>query len=180
MYISDISLTLEDIILQSDTKPNTEILDKSILSIIKDLQEINQILDLRFNEGLEINFLRDILFNNKEIDVYKIEDIHKLETLHELNILSLKYEKVILTKLFLSNPLDMNLYLLCYKQIHKKISIPKDVSIVSNMRKIKRFIYLILSNGMLMLKNKDNSSFISKQIRMRKQFEEGLYEKYCK
>ena len=180
MYISNISAALDEIILQSDTNPDRSILDKSILSIIKSFEDVAKITDFYFDEMLELMFLKDILFNNEEIEVYKIQNIQTLSSIHALNILAIRYEKAILVKLFLSNPLSTDFYLLCYKEIHKKIRVPKNFFIVSNLQKIKRFLYLVLSNGMVIMKNKDNSQFISRQIKLMKQFEVGLANKYLK
>lgn len=176
MYVADISLNRSEIIRSLSTIGRECIFDHSILSTIQRFKLYQAEFDIYMRADLEIKFMSEIL-NKSKPKIYKIENIHQFNTIKYLNEEVIKYEKAYLIKPFLSNPFDMDMYLICYN----KLDDWKDENngiIINNISKIKRFIYMILANSEMIYRNKTNQQFMKQRMYYISFFQSALIEKY--
>lgn len=176
MYVADISLNRSEIIHGLSIMYRESIFDSSILSTIQRFKLYQTEFDIYMRADLEIKFISETLNKNKP-KIYKIENIHQFNTIKFLNEEAIKYEKAYLMKPFLSNPFDMNMYLICYNKLNGWKDENKSI-IINNIPKIKRFIYAVLANSEMIYRNKTNQQFMKQRMYYISFFQSALIEKY--
>lgn len=179
MYVYDIGLNFDEIISQKPPEKFHIFENDELIVIINAITEREKILKVLFDKDLELKFLIDILFNNpsEKVDIYLVKDLHTYLGIHNLNLLVLKYEKVFLVKLYLSNPFDLKFHVLCYGK-RPSIDIDKSTYIVNNIEKYRKFLYLTLSYAVEVFKKLNNLQYNKIEMRKRFAFQEYLSEKY--
>lgn len=176
MYVADISLNRNEIIHGLSSMYRESIFDSSILSTIQRFKLYQMEFDICMRMDLEIKFISETL-NKSKAKIYKIENIHLFNTMKFLNEEVAKYEKAYLMKPFLSNPFNMDMYLICYNKLDEWEDKNKCI-IINNISKIKRFFYAVLANSEMIYRNKTNQQFMKQRMYYISFFQSALIEKY--
>lgn len=176
MHVADISLHTEEAIFRVAPYLREHFLDPALYEMMYKFDIFKLDFELAMRVDLEIKFISELISKDTPV-ILKVENPYVVKVLAKLNETISEYEKAFIIKPFLSNPLDMTFYVLCYNK--RNIDDPRIYRhVINNNQKMKRYLFTVAANAENILIHKSDNEFMRRRMYYISFFQSALIEKY--